>query len=54
MILIIIGVLIVLGISIMWVRGIDYMDKNYPDYRGEDLFNENQYYEKNKDNKESK
>ena len=30
------------------------MDKNYPDYRGEDLFNENQYYEKNKDNKESK
>ena len=24
----------------LWVRGIDYMDKNYPDYKGEEFFNE--------------
>ena len=23
-----------------WVRGIDYMDKNHPDYTGNDLFGE--------------
>ena len=23
-----------------WVKGIDYMDKNYPDYKGDDLFDE--------------
>jgi hypothetical protein len=22
----------------MWVGGIDYMHKNHPDYKGEDLF----------------
>jgi hypothetical protein len=22
-----------------WVRGIDYMKENHPDYKGEDLFN---------------
>jgi hypothetical protein len=27
-------------ISILWVRGIDYMKDNHPDYKGEDLFNE--------------
>lgn len=27
-------------ISLMWVRGIDYMQKNYPDYKGFDLFDE--------------
>ncbi len=24
----------------LWVEGIDYMKKNHPDYKGEDLFNE--------------
>lgn len=24
----------------LWVRGIDYMDKNHPDYKGEEFFNE--------------
>jgi hypothetical protein len=24
----------------MWVKGIDYMQKNYPDYKGYDLFDE--------------
>lgn len=23
-----------------WVKGIDYMHKNHPDYKGEDLFDE--------------
>ena len=27
-------------ISWRWVRGIDYMMKNHPDYRGEDLFDD--------------
>ena len=36
---------IVIGISfslvvILWVSGIDYMKKNHPDYKGEDLFGE--------------
>jgi len=27
-------------ISWSWVRGIDYMKENHPDYKGEDLFDE--------------
>ena len=27
-------------ISILWVRGIDYMKKNYPHYKGNDLFDD--------------
>ncbi len=27
-------------ISIIWVRGIDYMKENHPDYKGKDLFND--------------
>ena len=26
-------------IAWMWVRGIDYMHKNHPDYKGEDFLN---------------
>lgn len=26
-------------ISIFWVRGIDYMQKNHPDYKGDDFLN---------------
>jgi hypothetical protein len=26
-------------ISIFWVRGIDYMKENHPDYKGEDFLN---------------
>jgi predicted outer membrane lipoprotein len=36
-------------IIILWVEGIDYMDKNHPDYKGEEFFNE-----EDKDNKEKK
>jgi len=25
-------------VSFFWVRGIDYMNKNHPDYTGDDLF----------------
>jgi len=25
-------------VAIFWVRGIDYMKENHPDYKGEDLF----------------
>jgi len=25
-------------ISYLWVRGIDYMKENHPDYKGDDLF----------------
>jgi hypothetical protein len=27
-------------ISYLWVRGIDYMKENHPDYKGDDLFGE--------------
>lgn len=35
-------------ISIIWVNGIDYMHKNHPDYKGEDLFGD--FDEDDKDN----
>jgi hypothetical protein len=28
------------GVIVLWVEGIDYMNKNHPDYKGEDFFNE--------------
>ena len=39
---IVFGVMIfIIGfISWRWVEGIDYMQKNHPDYKGEDLFDE--------------
>ena len=37
---IIVTILVVVPISIVWVRGIDYMKKNHPDYKGEDLLDE--------------
>jgi hypothetical protein len=40
MITFLIILLITTPLSILWVRGIDYMKKNHPDYRGEDLFDE--------------
>ena len=35
-------------ISYFWVRGIDYMKENHPDYKGDDLFGE--FNEEDKDN----
>jgi hypothetical protein len=31
--------LVVVVIAVFWVRGIDNMMKNYPDYKGEDCLN---------------
>jgi hypothetical protein len=36
----IISIVVAIIISIFWVRGIDYMKENHPDYKGEDLFDE--------------
>lgn len=27
-------------VAIAWIRGIDYMSENHPDYKGEDFLNE--------------
>jgi hypothetical protein len=39
-----ISILIITSIStfiaVFWVRGINYMHENHPDYKGEDLFDE--------------
>jgi hypothetical protein len=39
-----ISILIILfataSLSYFWVRGIDFMKENHPDYRGEELFDE--------------
>jgi hypothetical protein len=35
-------------ISYLWVRGINYMKENHPDYKGDDLFGE--FNENDKDN----
>lgn len=34
---IIITLIVVIPIAILWVRGIDNMKKNHPDYKGEDF-----------------
>jgi hypothetical protein len=34
---IIITLIVVILIAILWVRGIDNMKKNHPDYKGEDF-----------------
>jgi hypothetical protein len=27
-------------VAVFWVRGVDYMKENHPDYKGKDLFDE--------------
>lgn len=39
-IVILVMILIVAGFSLAIANGIDYMQKNHPDYKGEDLFGE--------------
>ena len=36
----IISITVAVIVSILWVRGIDYMKENHPNYKGEDLFDE--------------
>ena len=38
--LISLGVFILLGVVALWVKGIDEMHENHPDYKGEDFLNE--------------
>ena len=38
--LIIFIIIIAISVTLVWVRGIDNMKTNYPDYKGEDLFDE--------------
>lgn len=40
--------IVVAFISWRWVVGIDYMQKNHPDYKGDDLFGEFEDENKNK------
>ena len=51
-----IGVILVITmcISVIWVKGIDYMQENYPDYEGEDLFDEDLTTEKKPTKKNEK
>lgn len=41
--------LAVIVTAALWVNGIDHMNKNFPDYKGEELFNE----EKKEDEEEN-
>lgn len=38
--LIALGVFVLIGIVALWVRGLEQMHIDHPDYKGEDLFNE--------------
>jgi hypothetical protein len=38
--LIIFIIILAISITLVWTRGIDNMKTNYPDYMGEDLFDE--------------
>jgi hypothetical protein len=53
---IIIGMAILSSVflAVLWIKGIDYMQDNYPDYKGEDLFDENLTTEKKPTKKNEK
>jgi len=53
---IIIGMAILSSVflAVLWVKGIDYMQENYPDYEGEDLFDEDLTTEKKPTEKNEK
>ena len=40
--LISLAVFILIGIVALWVKGIDEMHEKHPDYKGEDLFGEDE------------
>ena len=31
-------IIILIPLCILWVKGIDFMNENHPDYKGDDLF----------------
>ena len=51
--LVVFGVIFVSLIPIvyLWVRGIDYMQKNHPDYKGDDFLNWGNDKEENENDK---
>ena len=48
MIVLVFMLIIVVSLSLIWVKGIDDMLKNHPDYKGEDLFGDFDEDDKNK------
>jgi hypothetical protein len=51
---IVVILVITMCISVIWVNGINYMQENYPDYKGEDLFDEDLTTEKKPTKKNEK
>ena len=49
--LIIFVIAISASIAWSWARGIDYMEKNHPDYKGEDFLNHDREYDGWDDNR---
>lgn len=45
---IIVITILLIPIAFRWVIGIEYMNKNYPDYKGEELFGEDDNKTKDK------
>jgi len=37
---VIVALALILGLALMWANGVDKMKENHPDYKGEDLFDE--------------
>jgi hypothetical protein len=33
-------IIILIPLSILWLKGIDFMQENHPDYKGDDFFGE--------------
>jgi hypothetical protein len=50
--LVTLGLFVLIGIVALWVKGIDQMHIDHPDYKGEDLFGEDEE-KKEKDEKEN-
>ena len=50
--LIILGLAILLSLSWLWAGGIDYMHRNHPDYKGLDLFDEEERKRQEKERQE--
>ena len=40
--LITLGIFVLIGIVALWVKGIDQMHTDHPDYKAEDFFNEDE------------
>ena len=47
-VVILIILIIFIPLTLLWVKGIDFMNENHPDYKGDDLFGE--FNEEDKDN----